>query len=455
MTAVPNWFRLLTFALFFAAIAGWIAVSNETFCGSPGRQGDDVYFENIAYHLAKGEGIKYDFTDEHWRRPYHVANQAGQNDWIFYLQVRGVTTSRSPGFPLLVAGVYKAFGRNWTAVRVVVAMMLAAGLTLLIDCVVKYQGWLAGMLACATLLLDFFILQTAGQFMTEGLGTVVICLLFCAIIHLTNQSPITSRTKEILGWIGVGLIYGLGILVRANLNGWFALIMMSLAAMMLFEICRRRPVNWLTWPAAGFCAGVIVVAGPWWARNCVVTKAFAPFGTSGSFGIVGGYCDAAYANGGNWDPVIVIAAQQQTLGKPGILDKSLAEQEYEMGKDSNHMAQKWISENREKLPLLMFKKAVSHLGFYRHPLPLVYLNALMFFGALIGCYASRKSLGFWVVVFVMLSVVTTMLTWSHYGRYSIPIRPLIHVACAVGTIVFWKFVLGLFNINPQVGREPK
>jgi hypothetical protein len=218
--------------------------------------------------------------------------------------------------------------------------------------------------------------------------------------------------------------------------------MAALTAVILYGVCRRQPAGWLIRPAAGFCVGVVLVAGPWWVRNCLVTKAFAPFGTSGSFGIAGGFTDAAYANGGNWDPEIVLASQRQTLSKPGMLEKSLPEQEYLMGKNSNQLAKTWIAENREKLPLLMLKKAYSHLGFYRQPWPLVCLNGLMLFGAVLGCYASRNSLGFWVAVFVGLSVVTTMLTWSHYGRYSIPIRPLIHVASAVGTIAFWKYVIG-------------
>jgi hypothetical protein len=58
-------------------------------------------------------------------------------------------------------------------------------------------------------------------------------------------------------------------------------------------------------------------------------------------------------------------------------------------------------------------------------------------------FASRQSFGWWVAVVIGMSVVTTMLTWSHYGRYSIPIRPLIQVGSAIGTFAFWRIVLGL------------
>jgi hypothetical protein len=68
---------------------------------------------------------------------------------------------------------------------------------------------------------------------------------------------------------------------------------------------------------------------------------------------------------------------------------------------------------------------------------------VLIFGVVIGCIASRQSFGWWVAVVIGMSVVTTMLTWSHYGRYSIPIRPLIQVGSAIGTFAFWRIVLGL------------
>jgi hypothetical protein len=136
-----------------------------------------------------------------------------------------------------------------------------------------------------------------------------------------------------------------------------------------------------------------------------------------------------------------------------MLAKSLPEQEYWMGVDSSRRAREWAQENWEKLPLLMLKKAISHLGFYRQPAPLLWINGLMFFGAIVGCYSSRKTLGIWIAAIVALSTVSTMLTWSHYGRYSIPIRPLIHAACAVGTIAFWRLIFAWFKRTKDKTRS--
>lgn len=77
------------------------------------------------------------------------------------------------------------------------------------------------------------------------------------------------------------------------------------------------------------------------------------------------------------------------------------------------------------------------------------VNGMLFFGAIIGCATWRWPFGFWIAAIVSVSLLTTMLTWPHYGRYSIPIRPLIHVACAVGTVNFWTWVLGKLSARAR------
>jgi hypothetical protein len=120
----------------------------------------------------------------------------------------------------------------------------------------------------------------------------------------------------------------------------------------------------------------------------------------------------------------------------------LAQQEYQMGLESTAAAEEWARANWRKLPQLVGMKMLSHLGFYRQPLLLQIVNALILFGAALGCWSTRRSLGFWIGLVVVLSLVTTGCTWSHYGRYSIPFRPLLHLACGIGTVYFWTAVVG-------------
>ena len=113
-----------------------------------------------------------------------------------------------------------------------------------------------------------------------------------------------------------------------------------------------------------------------------------------------------------------------------------------MGQFSREQGNQWARENWQQLPSLMIDKALSHLALINRPVKIVpWLNALLLAGAVIGCLASWSRFGFWVALILFLSTATTMLTWSHEGRYLIPVRPLIHCAAAIGTVYFWRWVL--------------
>jgi hypothetical protein len=434
-------FGWLAFGLCFAAGLAWSLIYQEPLLGPPGNMGDDVYFENIGWQLSQGRGISFDFTDPDWRGPYQAMNVDGENDWILNLQHHGPTTSRSPGLPFLIAGVYLLAGRDFLVVRLVILLMMAGACSWFLGLVARRYGWFSATLGLLTLLLDGFIWRTAGQFMSEG-PAVGITVTLCGWVWLLSDRSNQESWLTKLGWLGAGLLFAVGILVRANMNAWLLLIVIGLAVSLGVRLMRQR--NWqnLFVAALLFGLGVAVVAAPWWIRNCQVTGGFAPTGTSGSFGMVGGYCDAAYADFGNWNIEASVESQDQTLARPGVRDLPLAQQEYQMGLDSMAAAEEWARANWKKLPQLVGMKMLSHLGFYRQPLPLQIINGLILFGAVLGCWSTRRSLGLWIGLVVALSLLTTGLTWPHYGRYSIPFRPLLHVACGVGTVYFWTKIFG-------------
>lgn len=433
-------FGWIVFALCFAAGLAWSLIFHEPLLGPPGNMGDDVYFENIGWQLSQGRGVSFDFTDPEWREPYRMGNSDRGNDWILNLQHRGATTSRSPGLPLLVAGVYSVAGRDFLAVRALILLMMAGGCGWLLHLVARRRGWLPAALGLLTLLLDGFVWRTAGQFMTEG-PAVAITVVLCSSAWLLSSNRDQACWRVRLGWFGTGLLFGLGILVRANMNAWLALIVLGLAILLGLRLLRSRDWQTLLVAALLFGIGSAVIAVPWWIRNCQVTGGFAPTGTSGSFGLVGGYCDAAFNDFGNWSIEASVESQKRTLSRPGVRELPLARQEYLMGLESTAAAKEWAQANWYRLPQLFGMKLLSHLGFYRQPRELQVLNCLLLFGAAWGCWSMRRGLGLWIALIVGLSLVTTALTWPHYGRYSIPFRPLLHVACGVGTVCFWTGVI--------------
>ena len=113
-----------------------------------------------------------------------------------------------------------------------------------------------------------------------------------------------------------------------------------------------------------------------------------------------------------------------------------------MGQYSRAKGNEWAKRNLPLLPKLMFGKALNHLALINQSHMIVHwLNGLILFGAAIGCGVTWKRMGFWIALILFLSLATTMLTWSHFGRYLIPIRPLIHIASAIGTVYFWRWVV--------------
>jgi hypothetical protein len=437
---VPWWFSCISFLTFTLMILSWIVVSGESFKAPPGSMGDDVYFENIAFHLAKNEGVKLDFQNEEWRQPFRDANRDKQYEWVLALRHKGITTSRSPGFPFMVAAIYRVAGRNFLIVRLVNAVILAAALSCLLSVIYRWHGPVVAILALVTLSLDYFVLVTAGQIMSEALGIAISSVMFAICIWISHAPRMSDRSQT-FAWLGVGLIFGVASLVRANLNAWLLIIVACLIAGLLFQCFRRCACRPLLKYGLSFCLGVGLIASPWWIRNCVVTESFAPFGTSGSFGLVGGYCDAAYADWGNWNLPASVASLRQTTKRPGFFQLKLAQQEQLSGQDSVGLAKHWILNHWEKMPSLMGMKIVNHLGFYNQPVPILWLNGILVVGAMIGCYATRRGTGAWIAIFLLLSIFSTSLTWPHYGRYSLPVRPLMHVASAIGAVYFWSWVL--------------
>lgn len=440
--------RALVFAGFVfwfgLAAVGWVAVSGESWSDPPGSMGDDVYFENIGWNLANERGFYHDFRDEAWRDPFERRRDAPRFQWVLYLQHQGPTTSRAPGYPMFIAGVYSLFDRDFQAVRIVQTVLLVAAAAWLGTIIFRDWGWVAAGLFGLFLGGDYFVWRTCGQLMSEAVGTAGLMLLVIAAREVMRAGA-DSWQKWAFSWLAIGALFGVVALVRANLNAWLLLFCAGATGWLVWRRLRRRPVARWSAACSAFLIGAIVVSAPWWIRNCRVTDGFAPFGTSGSFGLVGGYCDQAYRDFGNWSLERSLECQQQAIQQPGFDKKTLAQQEYAMGKLSVQLARQWAVENWQRLPTLMAMKAISHLGFYRRPAGLMVINALLLFGFAFGVWADRDGLGRWMALALALSLVTTMLTWPHYGRYSLPLRPLIHAGAAIGTVWFWSNVFRRMN----------
>ncbi len=401
----------------------------------PGATRDDVFNDNIAWHLAEGGGFRLGFSAWDWLVPYRRAGDGVDREWVFQARVDGPTTSRAPLFPVLLSGSYRLWGRRWDVVRVIQIGALTTGLATLLVWAGRQFGsrWLP-IVGAATLAADSGVLGAAGQIMSEGTATLGMAAVLVAFAIATQR---TSMAR----WGLAGVLTGLASLTQNTLAGWLALALPGLFSVVIVRMILRRPVGPLIRHATVYCLALAAVSAPWWMRNCRRTGALEPFGCASRIGMVGGYCDGCLEQGGNLYLPAVLEVERQMRKEPGFLELELPRREHRQGLESGRRAMDWAASHVAELPWLATMKGLTHLGLRNQTQPWVVLaNAALVGGAIIGCWLARKNLGGWILLATVLSVLTTMLTWSDDGRLAIPIRPFWHIAAAVTVVEFWGWV---------------
>ncbi len=443
-------FFFLLWLVFGLASYGWCVQKGTRFHATPGETHDDVYYDNIAFSLANGKGFRLDFADAEFKRPYQATNRNHVNKWLIMSNVEGPTTSRAVAYPFLLSKSYQIFGRTWLVPRIANILMISFGLAVLVTTVgTCFKSPLFCLIATTTLCLDLEVLAAARHIGTEPLAVLAIALTYASII-------LAWRKQRTLLWFSSGILFGIAILVRPQLNAWLLLIgAATITGSAIALAINARSSMWKTQSSYLFAQrfflfalGAVVVASPWWIRNCYVSNGFEPFGSAGKLGWVGGYSDAAIELKGNWSLTESVQQQADIFDNLSVEEQALsvAEQEHLIGKASFQSGMNWLKNNLTQLPALMFMKGASHLGFNNDLPPWVELtNFALILSGLIGFGLSWRRFGVWATIVMALSLATTMLTWAHYGRYSIPVRPLIHIGSAVtGTyLLTWLFsILG-------------
>jgi 4-amino-4-deoxy-L-arabinose transferase-like glycosyltransferase len=171
---------------------------------------------------------------------------------------------RPPGWPVLLAAVYRAVGIHPTAglaLNVTLAG-LAAALVVLLAGRLGLSPLGAGVAGLIAGLCPWSLVLGATLY-TETLYTLLVVLLVLLVIGARG------RRAQVTWWAGIGLTTGVGILVRPQLVIWvpFALC---------FALAGRRPAA-----ALAFLGVVILVLTPWTVRNYARLGAFVPLDTRG------------------------------------------------------------------------------------------------------------------------------------------------------------------------------
>jgi len=397
----------------------------------------------VAFNLNQGNGFSVNLHDETWRSTYLSANEQppleGQYDWLLPVKGTGKTALRSPGYPYVLAATYQTFGHRYDIARILGCVFASVGLALLLTFCALRWNYTAAVIAGATLSVDFSVMQSAGTLATESLAIFIFAITFLLVVRAWEK-PTYPR------WIVAGASFAALLLTRGIWSlGW--LILIAFAVVCLTPLIRKR---WETFRASHlmvFLATAMIIAMPWWIRNCSATGHFTPFGTAGSCGFVGGYCDESLANYGQWQPDVYNKNQVEVQKTFDMDSVDLAELEHAIGQSSMAKTKAWCLENWNRLPELMSYRALSHYGMFNPGVPWIFQLANIWLVAigLTGCFFFTGRLRSVFIFVLLLDCVLVMLTWEHLGRYAIPIRPIVHVGYGLAVAAVIRAVLSKFS----------
>lgn len=372
--------------------------------------GDDSDYDLLAIELAAGRGFRFDYDLPEWRATYENADR---EIYATALKRHGAapTTYRPPGFPVMVAGLYSLFGRQFDVVRVTNCLLMAGAGGFIAWLVAARMGPLPGVLfGVLFALVEHRARFHAGQFSTESLATFAVC----GLLVLMAQLP-RGRAPLFVG--AAGIVAVAAILTRPILVLWLPILVPLVAWLVKGTAARRIGL-------ATLFAGVIVAGlAPWSVRNCRLLGEFAPLGTHGQQNLAAAYSDEALARGGIWFPLDEVGffPAEWDDSQPGL------HREERRAELSEEAGMAWIRAHPAGTARLMA------LHVWRMWQPTMHWDALILGLAFLGwcLWPDRREWGL-LTGFLVANTLAVGVTWSVGGRFLVPLLPLINGLAACG-----------------------
>ena len=426
--------------VFMLSLASFLqaASSRGVLHAPPVNGGDEDCYERLGFNIAAGLGFGYCPADMPVvmgmsEPPPTAACTAGCTPAEF-----SQTADRSPGFPLIVAAVYRVSPLNYFAVRVINCVFCALAVALAAAYFCREFSLATGLIAGGFCCLDPRFREFAGTFLTENPATLLLTLFAISFSRMLTTGPVATvanprsgaRSYTLLNAGLCGLSFSALVCVRSFFVAWYP-VLWIVVAVSLYRQCRRLqiPLVAALKPLRVFCFASLVLTGPWWIRNCVALDALMPTGTQGSIVIAEGFSDSAYANFGSWTPRMSEAIAAEMRQDPALQKVTRIEFEREQAIRSVARASAWIREHPQLMPQLALWKLsrLWEFGSVRH--------AVLFASLFAGMFATRAHPASRVLLLLLvLNSITVMATHHTYERFMTPFRPMIHGMVACGLI---------------------
>lgn len=443
---------LVGFAV-LAAVFGLSTARTEWFAEPPKPIGDGLCYESVAFSLYSGYGFREDYGNPEWRELYE-----GRESYHDFLATAGdrdlPATGRPPLLPLVIAGIYWLFGRNaaafmavrlFSAICLALAGGLASGLSahLLSRCYARPR-WLIGIGAIMTIAMaasQRTLRDYTSDFLTEPLALLLMQVFIVQAVLLTEESSGPKSTNRTLAsMFSMGVTIGLMVLARSLFVFWVP----GLLGLLYASICgdhRQRLRSVLT-AAATF----VVICSPWWIHNCVVLHRWMPLGTQGSIALVGGYCEEALNNGGNWTHAPELQLRRELEQRVDFQVADDTSRELMMVDAAKAKVWTWIGGNWQHLPSLACMRAISHWNPYSGRALLWKL--LIFIGT---AWALRNvgRVNWWLVGLPVLSTAVIMILYEAGGRFLVPLYGLLFTLGGLSVAGWLGSVVAVSNHSHQ------
>jgi len=397
----------------------------------PAVGGDEPEYDSLAWEMSQGRGYRLNLADPVFRLPYEdYWHQAPQHSLA--PNVAGLTASRPPLFPIVLAGLNQLFGRQFWSVRLLNALCMAIVGGLLASFLMRHKGWQGACLGLFLFVVVDYRTRLYGRtLLTEPLATLLTTVLLLILVRYWRRPLFRNAAAA-------GVVLGLMVLTRSQFILWAPPLTGLMAVLSYrqrsgisqFSHSRFSPRKAVTARVVIFAASLCFVLAPWMIRNCRVLGEMMPLGTQGAAQLPAGFSDAAWALQGYWKNLSLTGFYDPVL-QPGM---TRLEQEVAMAKYGKQQAQQWIFSHPVKAVLLAPLK-IGHELLVRRPLQIVLM-------ILAGCglWSSWKmpeiQIGCWLFLFNCLAVG---MTWTvDDGRFFVPLMFLEDALAAIGLMAIFR-----------------
>jgi 4-amino-4-deoxy-L-arabinose transferase-like glycosyltransferase len=179
------------------------------------------------------------------------------------------TMLREPGYPLLLAAVFKAGGYGIQQARVICVLLAFGAALLLLRLTRKVTGDMTAALAAAILFLLYPGILVAEARAGIEIPSIFTVLIFMLVLHSAVES------KRLWQYFVAGLMLGLAVMVRSEVLLFPSFLLLWLLITTKGWVEARKAVVSI----AALVVGAVLVMSPWIVRNYLLVHEFVPTAT--------------------------------------------------------------------------------------------------------------------------------------------------------------------------------